>query len=182
MRDATRDHPAHSGPVGAPTGAEQAHGLPADAVQPFLFSDGAWIEARDGNPTAASIYDRHYSRNPASRGDHRCAGPGEKIVLLTPCARALLVWRRFLSKDPTVARGDVNCAIFRNEGAGSLSSDLLRAAMAIAWRRWPGARLYTYVNPRRVRSANPGYCFLMAGWRHCGVTKTRKLLVLEALP
>ena len=52
--------------------------------------------------------------------------------------------------------------------------------MAAAWRRWPGARFYTYVNPRRVRSVNPGFCFKAAGWRLCGITKTRRLLVLEA--
>jgi hypothetical protein len=75
----------------------------------------------------------------------------------------------------------VTCAIFRNEGAGR-SSDLILEAMRAAWVRWPGERLYTYVNPRRVRSANPGYCFKAAGWQLCGITKTRKLLILEALP
>ncbi len=118
------------------------------------------------------------SRNPASRGDPRIAGPGEKLVLLTPCARALFVWRKFISKDQ---QAGVNCAIFRNEGAG-LASDLIRAAMVAGWARWPGERFYTYVNPRRVRSANPGFCFKEAGWRLCGITKTRRLLVLEALP
>lgn len=146
--------------------------------QPFLFSDGPWVQVWDGNSTAAAIYDRHYSRNPKSRGDPRIAGPGEKIVLLTPCARALFVWRKFISKDQ---QDGVNCAIFRNEGAG-LSSDLIRAAMTIGWARWPGVRFYTYVNPRRVASANPGFCFMAAGWRRCGVTKTRKLLVFEATP
>jgi hypothetical protein len=148
--------------------------------QPFLFG-AAWVEVADGNATAAALFDRHYSRNPAARGDPRVAGPGEKTVLLTPCARALFVWRRFVSKDPTAAAGDVNCAIFRNEGAGR-SSDLIRAAMALAWARWPGARLYTYVNPRRVRSSNQGCCFKAAGWRACGITKTRRLLVLERRP
>ncbi len=144
--------------------------------QPFLFGDSPWLQVWDGNATAAAIYDRHYSRNRASRGDPRFAGPGEKIVLLTPDARALFVWRKFISKDQ---QDGVNCAIFRNEGLGR-SSDLIRQAMAIAWQRWPGARLYTYVNPRRVRSTNPGCCFKKAGWRRCGVTKTRRLLVLEA--
>lgn len=145
------------------------------AEQPFLFSESPWVRVRDGNPTAASIYDRHYSRNPKSRGDPRIAGPGEKIVLLTPCARALFVWRKFISKDQ---QDGVNCAIFRNEGAGK-SSDLILAAMAVGWTRWPDQRFYTYVNPRRVASANPGFCFIKAGWRRCGITKTRKLLVLE---
>lgn len=150
--------------------------------QPFLeLGAGPWVPVVDGNLTAASLYDRHYSRNPRCVGDPRIAGPGEKLVLLTPCARALFVWRVFISKDPTAASGDVNCAIFRNEGAG-LASDLIRAAMVLAWERWPGRRLYTYVNPRRVRSTNPGCCFKAAGWRVCGVTKTRRLLTLEAFP
>jgi hypothetical protein len=148
------------------------------AVQPFLIGGATWIQVWDGNASAAAIYDRHYSRNPASRGDPRIAGPGEKIVLLTPCALALFVWRKFISKDK---QEGVNCAIFRNEGAGR-SSDLIRAAMTLAWERWPGERLYTYVNPRRVRSANPGCCFKKAGWRRCGITKTRKLIVLECNP
>lgn len=148
------------------------------AEQPFLIGGGVWIPVRDGNPTASSLYDRHYSRNPASRGDPRCAGPGQKMVLLTPCARALFVWRKFISKDQ---QDGVNCAIFRNEGAG-LASELIREAMRLAWQRWPGERLYTYVNPRRVRSSNHGFCFKTAGWRVCGITKTRRLLVLEALP
>lgn len=151
------------------------------AEQPFLVGDSTWIPVRDGNPTAATLYDRHYSRNPGAVGNLRIAGPGEKMVLLTPCARALFVWRVFISKDPTAAAGDVNCAIFRNEGAG-IASELILAAMALAWERWPSRRLYTYVNPRRVRSANPGCCFKAAGWRVCGTTKTRRLLILEAMP
>jgi hypothetical protein len=149
--------------------------------QPFLIAEGAWTKVVDGDPTAAVLFDRHYSRNPASRGDPRIAGPGTKLVLLTPCVRGLFVWRQFITKDPTAGPDDVNCAIFRNEGAG-LSSELIRAAMTLAWDKWGPRRLYTYVNPRRVRSANPGYCFLMAGWRRCGVTKTRRLMILEALP
>lgn len=42
-----------------------------------------------------------------------------------------------------------------------------------------GSRLYTYVDRRKVRSPNPGYCFKVAGWRNCGVTKARKLAILE---
>jgi hypothetical protein len=100
------------------------------------------------------------------------------MVLLSPCAKALLVWRVFRSKDPTAGLGDINCAIFRNEGAG-LSSLLIQCAMELAFARWGRRRLYTYVNPRRVRSSNPGCCFKRAGWSVCGQTKTRRLLILE---
>ena len=48
-----------------------------------------------------------------------------------------------------------------------------------AWKRWPGERLYTYVDPKKIKSTNPGYCFKVCGWRKCGVTKHRKLHILE---
>lgn len=144
--------------------------------QPFLLASGPWVEIRDGNATAMALYDRHYSRNNAAKGCLRIVGPGERIVLLTPDARALFVWRKFISKDQQVG---VNCAIFRNE-SDARSSDLILSAMVIARARWPGERFYTYVNPRKVKSPNPGYCFKAAGWRVCGTTKTRRLIVLEA--
>jgi hypothetical protein len=75
----------------------------------------------------------------------------------------------------------LNGAVFRNESP-ILSSVLIREACELAWRRWPGARLYTYVDARRVRSPNPGCCFKAAGWRACGKTKCRRLLILESLP
>lgn len=153
--------------------------------QPFLLASGPWLEVKDGNLTAAAIYDRHYSRLPKSRGNPRFAGPGQKMVLLTPCARALFVWRKFkdLCIDPRTGQqqAGINCAAFRNEGAG-LASDLIRAAMEAAWARWPAERFYTYVNQRRVASANPGYCFKRAGWTPCGYTASKKLLILEVLP
>jgi hypothetical protein len=64
----------------------------------------------------------------------------------------------------------INCAVFRNEGA-VLSSMLIKEAMEICHRKWPGIRMYTYVNPKKIKSTNPGYCFLMAGWQKCGLTK-----------
>jgi hypothetical protein len=51
-----------------------------------------------------------------------------------------------------------------------------------AWSRWPGQRLYTYVDPKSVKSRNPGYCFRCAGWRRCGVTKVNKLWIFEKTP
>lgn len=149
-------------------------------VQPFLLpASGLWTEIYDANPSAFSLFRRHYSfRRNRNVLDTRIAGPGEKMLLLSADARALFVWRKFISKD---GQQGVNCAVFRNESAHR-SSDLILAAMALARTRWPGERFYTYVNPRKVRSSNPGYCFLKAGWRRCGITKTRKLIVLECMP
>lgn len=136
-----------------------------------------WMPVKDGDDHARSVFDRHYSRHRYADGrDPKLfVGPGEKFVLVTPCRRALFVWRKFISGD---AQEGINCAIFRNEGAG-LSSELIRAADALADERWPGQRHYTYVNPRKVQSSNPGFCFLKAGWRRYGITKHNKLLILE---
>jgi hypothetical protein len=137
-----------------------------------------WVIARDGDGWAYAMYRRHYpaAKNPRPR-QRQFVGPGQKMVLVGFMANALFVWRKFKNRS---GQHGVNCAVFRNESP-LLSSDLIREAMVWAWERWPGERLYTYVNPRRVRSTNPGYCFLRAGWRRCGRSKGR-LLVLEALP
>jgi hypothetical protein len=71
--------------------------------------------------------------------------------------------------------------VFRNEGPVR-SSELIMASNAVARRRWPGERLYTYVDPGKVRhKRDPGRCFLKAGYRKCGITKSGKI-VLEIVP
>lgn len=146
------------------------------AVQPFLLLRG-WVAVADGNDSVRAIFDRHYSRYRYADGRSPLlfVGPGEKLVLLRHDARAIFVWRRFISAD---GQDGVNCAVFRNEGL-ELSSQLIREADALADARWPGERHYTYVAPAKVSSANPGYCFKCAGWRLCGVTKWNRLLILE---
>ena len=128
-----------------------------------------WHEYHDGNKIGLELYERHYSAYHYADGRERklFCGPGEKTVLMTQKQDALFVWRKFI--DDSGQKG-INCAIFRNEGK-IRSSDLIREAMAIAWERWPGERLYTYVNPEKIESPNPGYCFKMAGWKECGRTK-----------
>lgn len=150
-------------------------------VQPFLFSDGrSWIEVKDGDATGRDIFHRHYSyrRYKDGRDPALFVGPGEKMVLLTPSADALFVWRKFISADH---QSGVNCAVFRNEGTAKASA-LILAAERLAWARWPGERLYTYVHPGKVASAVPGWCFIRARWKRCGTTKHRKLLIFEKLP
>lgn len=150
-------------------------------VQPFLIGDG-WMHIKDGDATARTIFDRHYSRYfyADGRKPKLFVGPGEKMVLLRADARALCVWRKFISGD---GQQGVNCAIYRNEGGG-VASELLREAMEMAWERWPGQRFYTYVDPRKVphtmERSRPvwGWCFYKAGWRFFGLTG-RGLHILE---
>lgn len=152
-----------------------------------LFPDMLWLPALDCDPRAYALFRRHYSavtyadgrrRDPSNPTRFAFVGPGQKMVLLTADCRALFVWRKFISRN---GQEGVNCAIFRNEG-DELSSRLILEAEQLAWQRWPGDRLYTYVNQRKVASCNPGYCFKVAGWRPCGYTASKGLLILEKLP
>ena len=134
-----------------------------------------WIPVRDGDTRALWLYRRHYSCKPYKDGRRapgtygfvrKIIGPGEYLLLLTVTCDAVFSWKRFIDAS---GQDGVNCAVFRNEGP-LLSSSLILDAEQWAWDKWPGERLYTYVDPRRVSSRNPGYCFKSAGWRHCGKT------------
>lgn len=148
-----------------------------------------WWLTKDGDADGLEMYERHYSSYRYRDGRKRTqfVGPGETIVLRTFEGDAFFVWRKFI--DDCVfwhtvykrwyKQDGVNCAVFRNENPKEyLSSELVRQADSIADFGWVGERHYTYVNSEKVRSSNPGACFLFAGWRRCGVTKSG-LIILE---
>ena len=136
-----------------------------------------WHQTVDGDTDAKKIFDRHYSKYhyKDGRDPKLFVGPGEKLVLVTENYDALFVWRKF--KDDSGQKG-INCSVFRNESP-YLSSGLILWAEEYAWSRWPGERLYTYIAPTKIKSVNPGYCYLKAGWSKCGWTKVNKLLIME---
>jgi hypothetical protein len=142
-----------------------------------------WWITKDGNLDCLDLYQRHYSayRYADQRERKLFVGPGNKLVLHTADSRAVFVWRRFtddcIDERTGKQQEGVNCAVFRNEGE-HLSSSLIRQADAIADAVWADSRHYTYVDSEKVASANPGFCFIAAGWRRCGRTKGG-LLVLE---
>ena len=100
------------------------------------------------------------------------------MVLRTADASAVFIW--LYQRYRLDLQVGINCMVFRNEGS-MLSSELIRAADELAWGRWPGERHFTFVDPGAVASANPGYCFIKAGWRRCGYT-AKGLHILELLP
>jgi hypothetical protein len=155
---------------------KEERGIGRKSVNWFPEPYKYWHGVKDGNPSALALYERHYSCYRYADGRERklFCGPGQKLVLLTEKSDALFVWRKFI--DASGERG-VNCAVFRNEG-GTLSSLLIMEAEEIGRRKWPGERFYTYVDPKKIRSVNPGCCFKCAGWRECGRTKGG-LLILE---
>jgi hypothetical protein len=138
-----------------------------------------WYLTKDGDLSCLALYERHYSCYRYKDGRERFlfVGPGQKIVLRTGDADAMFVWRKFI--DDSGQKG-INCAVFRNEGP-LLSSELIRQADAIADHVWPRERHYTYVDPKAVRSTNPGFCFMAAGWRRCGMTESGLLIFERAV-
>ncbi|MDI3258405.1 MAG: hypothetical protein QJR02_01780 [Sinobacteraceae bacterium] len=145
-----------------------------------------WWLTKDGDVAVLALYERHYSAHQYRDGRRRklFCGPGSKVVLRTKEGDAGWVWREFIDQCIDERTGEpqegINCAVFRNESSHR-SSELIRQADAVADCLWPDRRHYTYVDPKRVASANPGFCFLAAGWRRCGRTRSG-LLVLERLP
>lgn len=137
-----------------------------------------WIIGQDGEKELRTLYEDHYSARiyKDGRKPKKFVGPGEHIVLTLPDRTALFVWRKF--KDGSGQRG-INCSIFRNISK-ILSSNLIREADAIADFCWPGERHYTYVRAEAVKSRNPGWCFICAGWQRCGYTKAG-LHILEKI-
>ena len=123
---------------------------------------------------AGWLASRHYSHN-REESDWRkpILPPGEKLLFVTEWADAVagFVKQRFRLDDQ---RG-VYLSIFRNEGAVR-SSELLLQSQQLISQRWPGASLFTFVDPIEVESQNPGYCFLCAGWRKVGKTKSGLLI------
>ena len=71
----------------------------------------------------------------------------------------------------------MNNAIFRNE-SDRPSSEIILEAEEHAKRKWPELRrFYTYIDPSKVASPNPGFCFKKAGWRFVKLSDNGKHLL-----
>lgn len=159
----------HAAAIGADQLKKRRRGMASVPADPM------WWLTKDGDVSVLALYERHYSCYKYKDGRARklFGGPGQKICLRTDPAVAAFVWKKFI--DPSGQQG-INCAFFRNEGE-TQSSELIRQADAIADQVWPSERHYTYVKPQAIRSTNPGYCFIRAGWRRCGMTKSGKIVL-----
>ena len=150
-----------------------------------------WVLSSGHDPRALAVVDgigrfehfgAHYSRR--TRGGHSFTGVGREVVLVTECGSAVwaCVYQRTPARrgtgnsrgrtgepDPTVRHIWRNM-VFRNLGAG-LSSELIRSALAETYVQWrnrygelPPERLRTEIGIKQVKSRNPGFCYLKAGW------------------
>lgn len=137
-----------------------------------------WIIVQKADIRARGIADRHYNRQ--SIRASQFTRPGYNLVLLLEDCSALWVsWRPAGQKRMDNAGDVYECTLFRNEGK-MLSSELIRSAVELTEEVWgePIDGWLTYINTKKVRSHNPGYCFLMAGWHRNGKSKRRGLLKL----
>jgi hypothetical protein len=143
-----------------------------------MFPNQHWFAVKDGDCHSRWFFNRHYSRHfyRDGRKPKLFVGPGEKMILTTFDGLALFIWRKFISLNH---QSGVNCAVFRNEGS-VLSSQLILEAEALAWQRWPGERLYTYVNGHAVYG--DGCCFKKAGWKKLKKRTKSGLIILEKWP
>jgi hypothetical protein len=129
-----------------------------------------------------SEYGPHYSRR--TPGSKTFTGVGQEVVLVTddgtavwavvrqrtPCARGTGVSRGRSGECDQLPRYVWRNMLFRNLG-DVLSSRLILEALVVTYREWvsrygfmPIERLRTEIDPRRVRSTNPGCCYKKAGF------------------
>ena len=148
-----------------------------------------WFGVKQTDLRAVNLYSRHYSAKKGghSKSDwlaHGIAGPGEVMTLITSDGKALFVWQK--QKYSLSGQVGVNCAVFRNEGE-QLSSELILDAEELCQKKWPGERMFTYIDSSEIASSNPGYCFYMAGWKFVYSENGRKartkrgLLIMEKI-
>ena len=77
-----------------------------------------------------------------------------------------------------VARSLAVSSSFRKQG---IASALLIEAERLAVKKWGPGRAYTYIDPRKIQSDNPGCCFKKAGWKFEKISKTKKHLLVKYL-
>lgn len=136
-------------------------------MSPMLpFSDV--IISRDADAELRPLADRHYSRK--SPGAPKFVGPGRNIVLRNPEGTWLFVWRKARYRLDNQAGWE--CSIFRNESPALSSDIILKCEMFVKGRK------FTYIDAKKIRSSNPGCCFLKAGWKRAGKSKDRGLILL----
>jgi hypothetical protein len=124
------------------------------------------------DPGCAELADQHYSRRAV--GSPQFMPPGWTLVLRDAEGMIVFGWCR--QKYRADGQNGVCCTIFRNESE-HLSSLVILEAEKAAVERWGPVRGFTYVDPRKVRSENPGCCFKMAGWKF--VEERRGKLLFE---
>lgn len=142
-----------------------------------------WHRVKVSDPLARAMRDRHYSTK--YPGGRTVGPPGRRLVLISDDEQAL--WITHWPQAHLVLDGfdALRCTVFRREGRRrERASVLIRAAMAMSEAYFGPAPdgWLTYVEPRRVKSSEPGYSFKMAGFSLDEDFRSPRLIRLVAAP
>lgn len=138
-----------------------------------------WVVPVSGKFSKAGVAlaDRHYSRR--TPGSPQFMPPGETLVLITRDGLAVYGWWRPHPDSGLKAMNGLDgwtCTIFHNESqvlASVLIAEAEQALVQVKGQCGPSG-LITYVENRKVRSVNPGYCFAKAGYTKQGWSADRR--------
>lgn len=141
------------------------------------FSD-ALIVTNKFDAEMSMLADRHYSRQ--SVGNRQFLPPGRTLCIRDAAGQMVFGWNWQYEHKRRDKQTGYCCCLFRNESRRK-SSEIILECEQIALKRWGEHRMFTYVDPSKVASRNPGYCFKQAGW---DLVKTTAggLLLLEKIP
>jgi len=133
-----------------------------------LVGDGL-VRTTHFDQECRQLADRHYSRR--TIGARQFLYSGRKLVLRDAAGLVVFAW--IWPDDAMRMDGQTgyNNALFRNESE-RLSSDIILEAEKWAVEKWGPNRAYTYVDAKKIRSTNPGYCYQVAGWQFDGFSKS----------
>lgn len=127
----------------------------------------------------------HYSRRKRTTRPHRIGGPGTPIMLITTAGSAWIATLQQASRWNAKWRTYPSwwLSTFRRAATDSPASHLIAEATAIL-KKHTDAPIFTAIDPRKVRSSDPGHTFRRAGYRyHCSTRPLRpgrSLLIMTA--
>jgi hypothetical protein len=156
--------------VSCPCGGNTKGGDGCRCDPPFVVPHGWRISSR-ANPGAVAIADRHYNRQ--KPGTPQFVPPGRCLVLQAEGPQLWVTSWPFAEYTKHRWAGAWVNSCYRREG-GRLASDMIRAAVAATRWRWPDTPklgMVTFVDPSKVSSENPGYCYRQAGFERDGQTQ-----------
>ena len=142
-------------------------------------------------PTEAAILEmvrNHYSHRsnvkarPRTTKTSKTWWSNAKLFVLSDPQRTLVFawqWPRTEFRADKQA-GFNNTMFHRSERCTEKASDIILAAEQAVVEEWGPNRAYTYVDPEEV-SANPGYCYKIAGWKFVHIGKSGKHLLEKQL-
>jgi hypothetical protein len=142
-----------------------------------LAFDERLIESHRFDPELAALADRHYSRGKV--GSPQFAPPSSPLILRDALGTVLFGWSFQMFRADEFA-GQLNCFIFRNESK-RISSEIILEAETLAVEKWGPMPAFTYIDPAKIRSTNPGCCFKKAGWKFLRANLDGKHILVKEL-